>query len=93
MCVREGKNHGHVKKKRKSSQPEVSRWESFAHIPFVIVRPDVHSLPADILRLEKRERRLRRGYLYGYILVLEQSGREVSQREEVWVNLEKPCHP
>ena len=41
-----------------------------AYIPFVIVSPDVHSLSADVIRLEERERRLGRGHLHRYVLVL-----------------------
>jgi hypothetical protein len=41
------------------------------YIPFVIICPDVHALSADVLRLEERERRLGRGHLHRYVLVLE----------------------
>jgi len=40
------------------------------HIPFVVVRPDVHSLLAYVLRLEKRQGRLGRCHLHRYVLVL-----------------------
>jgi hypothetical protein len=41
------------------------------YTPFVVIRPDVHAPSADVLKLEERERRLGRGYLYRYVLVLE----------------------
>jgi hypothetical protein len=45
-------------------------WPTAAYIPFVIIGPDVHPLSADIIRLEERERRLGRGHLHRYVLVL-----------------------
>jgi hypothetical protein len=71
------------------------------YTPFVVIRPDVHSLSPDVLRLEERQRRLGRGHLHRYVLVLEGCSRgaprdgvrrkEIGKQELWWftTNLEE----
>ena len=61
--------HEHRKQRSCGTAHGTERKETY--IPFVIIRPDVHAPSADVLKLEERERRLGRGYLYRYVLVLE----------------------
>jgi hypothetical protein len=51
------------------------------HIPFVVVRPDVDVVPADVLRIEERERRLGRGHLYRHVPVLERGPRGAGETQ------------